>query len=186
MTPSPQDEQARTLTERDHAMTLANRVLDKPYIDPDGDICLLARQFQRETERSARLAAEVERLKELLDGANKRRMELATQLTAEREARERAERALYELTPGGSEYAGDIPACVRYVRDVRDSQLRTITSFKRERDAERKRAEAAEKRIAAALDFLEDYEDVRDGSDGRQMPNTYMEVGMILRGEGPG
>jgi hypothetical protein len=29
------------------AIDLANRVLDKPWIDPDGDICLLARQFLR-------------------------------------------------------------------------------------------------------------------------------------------
>lgn len=32
-------------TEFEQAVALANRVLDKPYIDPDGDICLLARQF---------------------------------------------------------------------------------------------------------------------------------------------
>jgi hypothetical protein len=27
------------------AIALSGRVLDKPFIDPDGDICLLARQF---------------------------------------------------------------------------------------------------------------------------------------------
>lgn len=38
--------------ERAQAIALAHRVLDKPYIDPDGDICLLARQFLREIERA--------------------------------------------------------------------------------------------------------------------------------------
>ena len=33
------------MSERDDAIKLANRVLDKPSIDPDGDICVLARQF---------------------------------------------------------------------------------------------------------------------------------------------
>lgn len=32
-------------TEYEQAIRLANKVLDKPYIDPDGDICMLARQF---------------------------------------------------------------------------------------------------------------------------------------------
>lgn len=39
------------MTERDDAIKLANRILDKPNIDPDGDICLLARQFLREVEQ---------------------------------------------------------------------------------------------------------------------------------------
>ena len=39
------------MTERDDAIKLANRILDKPHIDPDGDICLLARQFLREVEQ---------------------------------------------------------------------------------------------------------------------------------------
>ena len=37
--------------ERKDAILLARRILDKPYIDPDGDICLLARQFLRAIER---------------------------------------------------------------------------------------------------------------------------------------
>lgn len=36
--------------ERKEAISLANRVLDKPYIDPDGDISLLARMFLREID----------------------------------------------------------------------------------------------------------------------------------------
>ncbi len=40
------------MSERDDAIRLANAVLDKPFIDPDGDICLLARQLLRETERA--------------------------------------------------------------------------------------------------------------------------------------
>jgi hypothetical protein len=39
------------MDEKQEAIALANRVLDKPYIDPDGDICLLARQFLRAIER---------------------------------------------------------------------------------------------------------------------------------------
>lgn len=42
------------MSERDEAIALAARVLDKPYIDPDGDICMLARQFEREIERGAK------------------------------------------------------------------------------------------------------------------------------------
>ncbi len=38
-------------SEFDDAVRLANIVLDKPYIDPDGDICMLARQFLRAVER---------------------------------------------------------------------------------------------------------------------------------------
>ena len=41
------------MSEKDDAVKLANRVLDKPYIDPDGDICLLARQFLRAIEPDA-------------------------------------------------------------------------------------------------------------------------------------
>lgn len=41
------------MSERDDAIRLANAVLDKPYVDPDGDICMLARQFLREIERGA-------------------------------------------------------------------------------------------------------------------------------------
>ena len=37
------------------ALKLANRVLDKPYIDPDGDICMLARQFLRAYEANRSL-----------------------------------------------------------------------------------------------------------------------------------
>lgn len=39
------------MPEFDDAVALANRVLDKPYIDPDGDICMLARQFLRLVEK---------------------------------------------------------------------------------------------------------------------------------------
>jgi hypothetical protein len=45
---------------------------------------------------------------------------------AQRARAERAERALCSLTPGGSEYAGDVEACVSYVRDVRASQHKHI------------------------------------------------------------
>jgi hypothetical protein len=48
------------MTEREEAIALAHRVLDKPYIDPDGDICLLARQLLRSEEREATLAKKLE------------------------------------------------------------------------------------------------------------------------------
>lgn len=50
--------------EREEAIALANRVLDKPYIDPDSDICLLARQFLRALEAQ-------ESLTKRLDGLTK-------------------------------------------------------------------------------------------------------------------
>lgn len=42
------------------ALKLADRVLDKPYIDPDGDICLLARQFKRAYEANGNLMGALE------------------------------------------------------------------------------------------------------------------------------
>ena len=50
------------MNELDAAVKLSERVLDKPYIDPDGDIYLLARQLLRMTEENVRLTAEVRRL----------------------------------------------------------------------------------------------------------------------------
>jgi hypothetical protein len=38
------------------AQILADCVLEKPFIDPDGDICMLARQFQRLCERLESIA----------------------------------------------------------------------------------------------------------------------------------
>lgn len=48
------------MSELDDALMLANRVLDKPYIDPDGDICMLARQLLRQTERLSQSAPQQE------------------------------------------------------------------------------------------------------------------------------
>jgi hypothetical protein len=50
---------------------------------------------------------------------------------AQRARAERAERALCGLTAGGSEFAGDVDACVKYVRDVRMSQHAMIVSLTR-------------------------------------------------------
>jgi len=44
-----------TPKERETAILLAHRVLDKPHIDPDGDICMLARQFLRAIEETESL-----------------------------------------------------------------------------------------------------------------------------------
>ena len=38
------------MTEKEEAVKLANAVLEKPYLDPDGDISVLARQFLRARE----------------------------------------------------------------------------------------------------------------------------------------
>ena len=57
------------MAELDDAIALANRVLDKPNIDPDGDLCLLARQLLRAREQIDRLAHELNRLKMLDRGA---------------------------------------------------------------------------------------------------------------------
>lgn len=38
------------MTEKEEAVRLAHAVLEKPYIDPDGDISMLARQFLRARE----------------------------------------------------------------------------------------------------------------------------------------
>jgi hypothetical protein len=46
------------MSESDDAVLLANRVLDRPYIDPDGDICMLARQLLRRVEEIATLKRE--------------------------------------------------------------------------------------------------------------------------------
>lgn len=40
-----------TDSEREHAIKLANHYLDKHDIDPDNDICILARQFLRTVKR---------------------------------------------------------------------------------------------------------------------------------------
>lgn len=42
-------------TEIEDAIRLANKIMDQPYIDPDGDLCLLARQFLRAHESAANM-----------------------------------------------------------------------------------------------------------------------------------
>jgi hypothetical protein len=39
------------MTEKDEAIALAERVLDRPYADPDDDLAVLARQLLRALER---------------------------------------------------------------------------------------------------------------------------------------
>lgn len=38
------------MSEKEEAIRLANKVLDRPYADPDDDIAILARQFLRSLE----------------------------------------------------------------------------------------------------------------------------------------
>lgn len=51
------------MSEIDEAARIAERVLDRPYADPDDDMAILARQ----TKRAAELRAEVERLRAALE-----------------------------------------------------------------------------------------------------------------------
>ena len=44
------EEERASSGETAHAVLLANRVLDNPSLDPDGDLCVLARQFLRAHE----------------------------------------------------------------------------------------------------------------------------------------
>ena len=78
-------------SEIDDAVRLANAVLDKPFIDPDGDICLLARQFLRHGERLARLQAENEALRRERDEARTGCDETSDAWHRERAARAAAE-----------------------------------------------------------------------------------------------
>lgn len=41
--------------ERLHCLVLADKVLNKPGIDPDGDLCALSRQYMRALEKIERL-----------------------------------------------------------------------------------------------------------------------------------
>jgi len=51
--------------ERAQAAAIAERFLDEPYADPDGDQCVLARQFNRSQEEIARLRADITHRDEL-------------------------------------------------------------------------------------------------------------------------
>lgn len=61
-----------TTDERTEAEAIANRLLDEPYADPDDDIRVLARQFNRSQEQIEHLRAKFhnlhERLKDVLAG----------------------------------------------------------------------------------------------------------------------
>ena len=48
------------MTEKQQAFDLANAALDKPHIDPDGDIAMLARQFLRAREEIDAMRAALE------------------------------------------------------------------------------------------------------------------------------
>lgn len=61
-------EQTRPLTEdeRTQAARIADRLLDEPYADPDDDIRVLARQFNRSQEEVERRNRELFRLQAAL------------------------------------------------------------------------------------------------------------------------
>lgn len=41
------------MTEREQAIKIAHKLLNKPWMDPDSDECVLARQFLKALEREA-------------------------------------------------------------------------------------------------------------------------------------
>lgn len=43
---------SKKITERQEAILLANKILERPNADPDDDLALLSRQFLREVEKS--------------------------------------------------------------------------------------------------------------------------------------
>lgn len=50
------------------------------------------------------------------------------------EQRDKAMRALEHLTPSGSEFVGDVDACVKWIRDSREQEHKMLVKFKLERD----------------------------------------------------
>jgi len=60
---------------------------------------------------------------------------------------ERVVKELCNLTPGGSEYAGDANACLAYIRRVRESQHETIITAIREKKAAESALAAERERI---------------------------------------
>jgi hypothetical protein len=53
-------------TESEEAKILADRVLDRPYADPDDDLAILARQYLRAADTIERITDEVTRLRQAL------------------------------------------------------------------------------------------------------------------------
>lgn len=49
------DYEKQCADEKQYALGLANRLLDLPYADPDGDLCVLSRQLIRRTEEADKL-----------------------------------------------------------------------------------------------------------------------------------
>lgn len=43
------------MTEREETIALANKILERPYADPDDDLAMLSRQFLRQIEATERL-----------------------------------------------------------------------------------------------------------------------------------
>lgn len=72
----------------------------------------------------------------------------AEKQAAERE-RDEARRGLESLTPGGSEYVADVPACVAYIRRARESQHDAIVKAVSARKADESALTAALQREAS-------------------------------------
>jgi hypothetical protein len=64
------------------AAKLADKVLDRPWADPDEDIAVLARQFLRAREEIGRLKAQVNILSGMWESSEKECDELRAQLSA--------------------------------------------------------------------------------------------------------
>jgi hypothetical protein len=57
------------MTELDEARIYANKLLDEPYADPDDNVRVVCRQFNRRDERAQQLEKEVEELRKQLVAA---------------------------------------------------------------------------------------------------------------------
>lgn len=55
---------SQTTNERAQAAAIADRWLDEPFADPDGDMCVVARQFERSQEELKRLRSLLKRVAE--------------------------------------------------------------------------------------------------------------------------
>ena len=60
------------MTEKEDALRLAHAVLDKPHIDPDGDISMLARQFLRAREEIDAMREALEPFAKFADGLSEK------------------------------------------------------------------------------------------------------------------
>jgi hypothetical protein len=59
------------MTEREHTIILADRLLNEPNADPDDDLRMLARQFQRLKEENDRFRAGLGAIGQIIHGSTR-------------------------------------------------------------------------------------------------------------------